>query len=435
MEEHLIKVLEQIKPTNEEYEEMDDVFLEVRHDLVIYLNAPGADYHDIIAVGSFAKNTILKENSDIDIFIRFNKTMHSEEFEDWIIPWLKKCLDGDEKEYTTELNYASHPYLSCTFKGYKIDIVPCFFIETIDEMLSAVDRTPLHTQFVKNSIILTNMADEIRLLKQFMKHNNLYGANESVKGFSGYLCECLVIRYGSFEKVLENELKEFVNSRTHPIWFPDPVDSHRNVGAALSVQKFNEFRTIARWYLYDKDCGDSTYLISEYFLGEKEPMSFREIKKEVDDRETKFLVLEDRIIGNEEIAISKFRKYVYNKLYQTRHFEPIRQIIFQAKPHNYAIIEYRFEELPKTRLVTGPKVSMKQACYNFMKAHVNVYVDEDKLVAVEPNNTNVLVYMFDDEGCSGGYDINYIDSCGRDSDRDLFKVRQELTKMLKGIKA
>ena len=49
----------------------------------------------------------------------------------------------------------------------------------------------------------TNQEKEVRLLKRFMKMVGTYGSEFKVGGFSGYLCELMIIRYGSFLKVLK----------------------------------------------------------------------------------------------------------------------------------------------------------------------------------------------------------------------------------------
>jgi tRNA nucleotidyltransferase (CCA-adding enzyme) len=95
---------------------------------------------------------------------------------------------------------------------------------------------------------------EVRLLKRFMKMVGTYGSEFKVGGFSGYLCELLVIHYGSFLDVLQgawNEWKpgyqiDLMNYRTanlfnDPMVVVDPTDKNRNVSAALRLQKMSEF--------------------------------------------------------------------------------------------------------------------------------------------------------------------------------------------------
>ena len=46
------------------------------------------------------------------------------------------------------------------------------------------------------------MRGEVRLLKKFMQGIGVYGAEIKVGGFSGYLCELLIMKYGSFTQTI-----------------------------------------------------------------------------------------------------------------------------------------------------------------------------------------------------------------------------------------
>jgi tRNA nucleotidyltransferase (CCA-adding enzyme) len=47
------------------------------------------------------------------------------------------------------------------------------------------------------------MLGEVRLLKKFMKGTGVYGAEIKIGGFSGYLCELLILKYRSFAQTIE----------------------------------------------------------------------------------------------------------------------------------------------------------------------------------------------------------------------------------------
>ncbi|SVD30413.1 uncharacterized protein METZ01_LOCUS383267, partial [marine metagenome] len=48
--------------------------------------------------------------------------------------------------------YAQHPYLRGEIDGIGIDVVPCYAIDDSAHPISAVDRTPFHTKWVKQNI-------------------------------------------------------------------------------------------------------------------------------------------------------------------------------------------------------------------------------------------------------------------------------------------
>ena len=60
-------------------------------------------------------------------------------------------------------------------------------------------------------------ADEVVLLKKFMESVGTYGSEFKVGGFSGYLCEMLILQYGNFMETLKMQLTTG-NMVTHLIW-------------------------------------------------------------------------------------------------------------------------------------------------------------------------------------------------------------------------
>src|SRR2546430_4639382 len=125
--------------------------------------------------------------------------------------------------------------------------------------MSAVDRTPLHVDYVLGRV-KEGQTDEIRLLKAWAEGIGVYGAEAKILGFSGYLCELLVLKYGTFRGVLEASLSwrpgivlelDRAPGRTfpEPLTVVDPVDPNRNVASAASVAQLATFVHAAREYL------------------------------------------------------------------------------------------------------------------------------------------------------------------------------------------
>jgi tRNA nucleotidyltransferase (CCA-adding enzyme) len=154
--------------------------------------------------------------------------------------------------------YAEHPYLKSQINGYTIDFVPCFRISKGEKILSSTDRTPLHTKYVNARLTEANR-DDVRLLKQFTKRIGVYGAEIKTEGFSGYLCELLILHYGSFEKVLEvfsdsqeimeinrGSIKKEAKKKPGPIILADPVDPKRNVASAVNNKSYWTFALASR---------------------------------------------------------------------------------------------------------------------------------------------------------------------------------------------
>ncbi|ABC56505.1 putative tRNA nucleotidyltransferase [Methanosphaera stadtmanae DSM 3091] len=210
-------------------------------------------------VGSVAKKTSLVGKADIDIFMAFPLDYSEEDLKKYGLEFGKYCIDTVGG--ISEKRYASHPYITGLINGFEIDFVPCYNINDTTYLKSAVDRTILHTNYIQ-SHMTSDETDEVLLLKKFMTCVNTYGANYKVSGFSGYLCELLILKYHTFENVIENAANKWknqlkidlenygtCNNYHDALIVIDPVDKNRNVAAALSIQKFSEFIVASRNYL------------------------------------------------------------------------------------------------------------------------------------------------------------------------------------------
>jgi len=208
-------------------------------------------YSEVIGLefgGSFAKGTWLSKDADVDIFIKFRKNTSEEKFEK-----ISQKIGFDSlKKYSPYVRYSQHPYVEAKIKNTKINIVPCYDVK-IGEWKSAADRSPFHTKFMKKSLTL-KMKDDVKVLKTFLKSNGIYGAEIAKQGFSGYISEVLILEFGSFEnliksisKIKENQVigktsKSFDTS----IVVIDPIDSNRNLAAAISDENIGKFILISR---------------------------------------------------------------------------------------------------------------------------------------------------------------------------------------------
>ena len=198
--------------------------------------------------GSYAKDTWLSKNADIDIFIKFKKNISEEKLE--IIS--KKIGFESLKKYSPYVRYSQHPYVEAKIKDTKINIVPCYDVK-IGEWKSAADRSPFHTKFMKKSLTL-KMKNEVKILKTFLKSNKIYGAEIAKQGFSGYISEVLILEFGSFENLIKSiskiKEKQIIGKTSRSfdteIIIIDPIDSNRNLAAAISNENIGKFILICR---------------------------------------------------------------------------------------------------------------------------------------------------------------------------------------------
>ena len=205
---------------------------------------------DVLQVGSTARDTWLRGDRDIDVFVRFPPSMTREELETHGLAIGRTVLpDG-------ELEHAEHPYVAAEWNGYDVDLVPCFAVASGADRRSAVDRTPFHNRYVKERLT-PKLATDVRVLKRFAEAVGVYGSNLRTEGFSGYLTELLVIEYGDFRSVIEAaatwqppvELDPEAHAAetfSDPLVVIDPTDPQRNVAAVVSPETVARFQHHAR---------------------------------------------------------------------------------------------------------------------------------------------------------------------------------------------
>jgi len=208
-------------------------------------------YSEVIGLefgGSFAKGTWLSQDADIDIFIKFKKTTSEEKFEK-----ISKKIGFDSlKKYSPYVRYSEHPYVEAKIKDTKVNVVP-FYDVKLGEWKSAADRSPFHTKFMQKSLT-PKMKNEIRVLKTFLKTNRIYGAEIAKQGFSGYVSEVLILNFKSFENLIKSvsniKEKQVIGKTSKKfeteIIIIDPIDSNRNLAAAISNENIGKFILICR---------------------------------------------------------------------------------------------------------------------------------------------------------------------------------------------
>ncbi len=240
------KILERITPGEEERAHI----LTIANEVMARLKTKGLKAQ---LTGSQAKGTALKGATDVDIFVLLPTNTPYSSFPDTVMKMKEFFADVEH-----EIAYAHHPYLRIYYKGLRIDLVPAYDIARVEEAKSPVDRTIFHTAYVQKHLDEKGR-EEVRLLKAFFKANALYGAEIRVAGFSGYLCELMVIKFGSFEEVMK-ALSEY---RPGEVWtlgevgkhfsdamvFVDPVDPKRNVAAAVSMETLARTKALAKLWL------------------------------------------------------------------------------------------------------------------------------------------------------------------------------------------
>lgn len=212
----------------------------------------------VVSGGSFAKGTWIKDDADLDIFVKIDPLVDKVEFEG-----LGKEIGLlSLKRYKPQLRYSEHPYVEAFVKNVRVNIVPCYDVEA-GKWKSAADRSPFHTEYIKSKLD-KQMKQEVRLLKKFLKSVGIYGAEIAKSGLSGYVTEILILRYGSFISTLQAIANidrgrhivsvcqvdsDVVKTFQSDIIIIDPIDPRRNLGTAISAESLGKFILSSRAFI------------------------------------------------------------------------------------------------------------------------------------------------------------------------------------------
>jgi tRNA nucleotidyltransferase (CCA-adding enzyme) len=381
-------ILDDIKPTKEENDKVKEVSSKIKEFINDKCHLENIEA-EVVLVGSVAKDTYLRGKSDIDVFMAFPLSIDEKELKETGLYLAHQCCEAFN--VTPYHQFASHPYVTTEIEGFEIDLVPCYKIDDGSQIKSAVDRTILHTKYVQANL-KEGQNDEVLLLKRFMDMTGTYGSEFKVGGFAGYLCELLIIEYGTFENTLREasnwefghvvDLMDYgtAGNFKDPLVCIDPTDKNRNVGAALRLDKFSQFIQSARNYL-NSDKKD------DYFYPLAKKLDKNDILDKFKSRESNFIAIKFDI---PQIPLDTLHPQLkkttdsLKKILDKNDF-----LVFQADywtdEENYAVIllELAVFKLNNVKVHKGPRVFIKQGCDNFIEKFgiENCYVLDDYLVS------------------------------------------------------
>jgi len=245
-------VCERVTPDAAERERLQSVATELRERTATAVaDLPvDPDAVEIVQVGSTARNTWLAGDRDIDLFVCFPPDLDREALERYGLEVGHAVLSEGHEEY------AEHPYVHGDWRGFDVDLVPCYNVADATAIESAVDRTPFHTRYLCERLD-DDRAGAVRVTKQFCKAIGVYGSDLRTRGFSGYLVELLVLEYGGFRSLVEAaadwhppvELDPEGHGQAtfdDPLVVIDPTDPERNVAAVCAPASVARFQHYAR---------------------------------------------------------------------------------------------------------------------------------------------------------------------------------------------
>lgn len=409
------EVLRKIKPTEEERQRIAEAAEDLRAAVQKYLDDNSIDA-ELRFVGSFSKDTYLSD-PDIDLFMLFPSATPKSEVERIGLQVGEDLLHGERM-------YSEHPYTRGVWKGVDVDLVPSYKLKDTEKLQSAVDRTPFHTEYV-----LTHMQpgqhDQVRLLKKFMKGIGTYGAEPNTRGFSGYLCELLVMKFGSFDGVLEAAAGGWregttieIEARGPPMIGPlvvyDPVDKKRNVASAVHLDTLALFIVAAKDYLRGPDA-------RFFFPHKRTPMSAEQLESTASLHGSRILTVifkrPDVIEDNLYSQLWKTKDALAKKLDEFD-FNVLRAVHYMSDDHLEIAYELDRDVLSKTVKHVGPPVWVRTADNFLSKWRNNEYgepfIEDGSWTVVTERMYFTAREMLEDEAALAGI--------GREIDPDSMKI-------------
>lgn len=321
--------------------------------------------------GSFAKGTWIGEKADIDIFIKFNPKSSESEFIE-----ISKIIGFESmKNYGPYIRYSDHPYVEAVIEKIKINIVPCYDVP-LGQWKSAADRSIHHTKFMRNSL-KGNMKNEVRILKQFLKSNGVYGAEIAKQGFSGYVAEVLIYEFKKFFSVIKNfaEIKEgTIIGKTSKkfesvISIIDPIDENRNLATAISNENIGKFVMLCR--SFEKN-PDMEFFYPSKLIKKKNIKNILVIKLSVKER-------------SPDILWGQIKKATSNLVTQLNlnGFKVIRsKAVTNERDQSYFIFFLESLIIPIDRIREGPSLFFREDAEKFIQKNIK----KSKLIWINGDN-------------------------------------------------
>ena len=330
--------------------------------------------------GSYARDTWLRDDTDLDIFVQFPSSMDRTDWVQRVLPSLRKNL----ARFKPIERYAEHPFLEFHTGNIRVNVVPCYEV-TQGDWKSATDRTPYHTRFMQEHLTEA-LRLQTRFLKKFAKGIDVYGAEIKTGGFSGMLVDTLTLHYGSFVETLEQAsswqpctrlelgqspriMSPKESEQGIDLFVVDPVDPQRNLAAAVRQNKLWTIVAAARQFLSRPS--------SKFFFPEAFSKKTRsQISRRIDQNQHELIA----VTFNHPVLVAdvlwgqlmKLEKSLVETI-QREDFRVNRSTIWSNEKNQSAILlEADPFELSTSKIHRGPPISKRDDSQAFLQRHTRV---------------------------------------------------------------
>ena len=372
-------VLDSITPTQKEQERTKEMVGRVVSATREVIKGKGLDH---VIAGSFTRDTWMKDKKEFDIFIRFPVKTSRKGLEEQGLELGKQIARALHGRHT--IAYAEHPYVRVRVKEYDVDVVPCYRVASALRIKCAVDRTPFHNDWLSHHF-MPKLSPDVRLLKQFCKGQGVYGSDTMTQGFSGYLCELLIIKYRTFKNLVKQAIswragKVVINLEGvypisdiksihekfpgQPLMVIDPVDPGRNVAAALSPENFMRFIKACREF-----AGKPSV---QYFFRQPPKPNVAQIERDLIGRRTRMMgfscpaphVIEDVLWPQLRRTSRRVRDIL-----EDSDFSVLGHDVWSDGKTCAFFFEMEVPELPVVKKLKGPSVFSETNSENFLRKY------------------------------------------------------------------
>ncbi|MHA1865834.1 MAG: hypothetical protein ACTSVB_03595 [Candidatus Heimdallarchaeaceae archaeon] len=425
--EEIEKKMDEIENAVVEQLIIDEEFhMEVEEILNILIEKINSDLSSIGVIGrvekqgSFVRRTYLNEDDtyDLVLILKKDEKPNVPRILDQLVERLKNDRIQKQPIQITKI-VGKMPYLRMIANGILVNLFVGFDISPEQSKMSIFDLIPLHTSYIITHMS-SNEKKDVLLLKKFMKSIGVYRNEIGAIGFNGYLCELLILFYGSFRSAIKaiakwkprvlidmkknKQVIEDVDAQTiellggyYPLYVSDPLAPRNNVAADVSINQFNSVISAANVYLYAPSLSFFLY----------QPVTLPSFET---------LVQKIKMSGKTILVLSFYRRHQESEIcWQqalnmkkafTKELERNRYLIERIQPfitdEYYGIFISLFKSKPQVTVRReGPSIFDGKASANFLKTfstHVDVvsgpYIENQKWVIYFANRgQDVILFL------------------------------------------
>jgi tRNA nucleotidyltransferase (CCA-adding enzyme) len=219
-----------------------------------------------------------------------------------------------------------------------------------------------------------------------MQGIKVYGAEIKIGGFSGYLCELLILHYKSFIETLQAfahytrrmviDIRNYYADRekelqllfAEPLVIIDPVDKGRNVASAVQSQKLYTFVGAARVFL-------KTPNVEFFYPPKARILSAEALEQKVENRGSAYMFL---TFATSEAVPDVLWGQLYRtqrslrKLVELNDFKVLRDAAWSdEKTLNVFVFELEQRVLPSVKKHLGPPIEREKECESFLAKYIH----------------------------------------------------------------